>query len=176
MKYKTEENNMAIEESLQDFESMQNENVFHLSKMKEWCSLYLGLHSICLRDRYFNSCVPDFPCVCTNENIEYEFSMFYYTIQDLVKWIELNDIYKDYYVQILSSEPGSEDEEYLMTILSTDFGNALSYIGELESSDNGISLKCNIEHLNFGEINVDKSEIKGLIELSSLYYNWLWVN
>lgn len=167
--FKSEENYQTIQEALSDFDSITVDNIVFSSGLMNWVNLYSDLHLKCIQDRYFNSCIPDFPCEHTEKNIEYEFSMFYYELVEIKNWFELNYECEDILKQLIQSSPSSEEEDSIMSELWSLKNGAYSSFEELVWKDDSEYLKFQMSHFNYDFLNLNKKELTNLHKISEVY-------
>lgn len=169
MKFKTEENYCEIQSALHDHDSVLMDGILVSNKLSVWLDNHADLRETCIRDRYFNSCFPGFPCEHTEENMEYHFSMFYYRNKDIYNWFHLNEISDTYIKRLLETAPGSDSELSFIDELYDVFGLSLSEIGSLDWSESETTVGVELEHFNYGTIQILKNEL-GQIRRLALEY------
>ena len=167
--HKTEENRVNIQEALSDFDSVSIDGFICSIELKNWAEVYLDLHLRCIKDRYFNSCFDDFPCEHTENNIEYEFSMFYYDIVDIKNWFTLNCDCEEILKELIQSTPNSEEELRVILELRSTHNSAFNSFENINWSDNSEHIDVEISFFNYGNLKLKKSELSNLNKIKRVY-------
>lgn len=169
MQFRTEENYIEIQNALSDFDCIVKDQVLRLEELEVWLENNNELQGTCLEARYFNSCFQGFPCAHTEDNVEYQFSLFYFRVFDLKKWFELNSISEKYLIQLLRCSPETLEEIEFIGQIREKYGLALDEILNLNWNSESDWIEVELCHFNFGVIRLLKKDLMELRKLSKEY-------
>lgn len=170
--YRYPETYDLVQEALYDLDSCADNGVFDAQKISEWVGMYEDLRATCHRDRYYNSCVKGMPCLCTNKNVEQAFVMLHMNFKSIKEWIDLEAKASKLLEQLLITEPGSEDEKFLLKNFNGEHESILFEVYGLEREGDRLSVL--IWGMDYGVIELSTKGLEKLLLLSEVYWNSVW--
>ncbi len=174
MIYKSEETYCEVQSALFAFDSIAIDRVIEAEDLSIWLDTYSDLFFRCEKDKLFNSCYKHDPCAHSKKNIEHQFFEFFGLLIKVSFWSALNEHSESFLVDLLSSTPLSDEENYTIDLIYEDFVDTLDLLYDVDWEWDANKVQFDIPAFQYGTIVLSKKEITKSRKLAEEYGKTIW--
>lgn len=169
LNYKTEENYCEIQHALFDFDQLIKHGL-QPEELRFWLIKNEDLLSLCLRDRFFNSCIPNLLCDHSKDNSEYHFSRLYQKLEKTSGWFALNLISDPYFHELSEVQFDPDLKISSLQKISDRFGTALDELAGIDWFAHEGHVTLALPYFGYNVLEIPKQYLSDLRKLAVEYY------